>query len=171
MRRKAVLSTFAALVTAGLLALPLTSAKADTPVTPLTSALTLHAVGGPLYTDVRLYGTLTVDDAAPAAGTVVTITRTGPGGTASLQATTWSNGNYAFGDDPKSVGTYTYTAAYAGVSGEVDPATATATASVTRARTQMALYAKSTVTYGDNVTANGGLEFSGSIFPGPSRCC
>lgn len=57
--------------------------------------------------------------------TKVTITRSGPGGSATLSVTPSSSGAFTLTDTPKAVGAFTYTAA-------VGPVTATATAKVSR---------------------------------------
>jgi Carboxypeptidase regulatory-like domain len=71
---------------------------------------------------VTLQGTLTA--ASPLAGATVTVTRTGPGGTKTLTATTNSGGSFTLTDIPPAAGSYTYTASFAG-NATVSPATAT----------------------------------------------
>ena len=71
----------------------------------------------------------------------VTVTRSGPGGRATLSVTPSGSGAFTLTDTPKAVGTFTYTAA-------VGPVTATATAKVSRNVPALSLApGKSTVNY------------------------
>ena len=63
---------------------------------------------------VTLDGTLTVSGGSPSAGTAITVTRTGPGGTKTLTVSTKSGGSFTVTDTPPGVGSYTYAASFAG---------------------------------------------------------
>jgi hypothetical protein len=77
-------------------------------------------------------GVLSTGSSSPVAGASVTVTRTGPGGTATLGTfATGTDGKYAVTDTPAALGSYTYTASFAG-SATLAPATATAKVSVVK---------------------------------------
>ena len=93
------------------------------------SALTITAPASALPDDFALLsGSLSADVSAGndgvVAGAAITITRTGPGGTETLTATTNAMGIFGINDVPADSGTYTYTARYAG-SPNIAPAVAT----------------------------------------------
>jgi hypothetical protein len=90
--------------------------------------LTLSSAGVTIGHSVTIDGTLRTTGASPVAGATITVTRTGPGGTAKLTETTGPDGSYSVTDTPPSAGTYTYTANYAG---DASIAAATATGTVT----------------------------------------
>jgi hypothetical protein len=95
-------------------------------------ALTLSGVTSvPVGHPVTLGGTLRTPAGSPLGGATVTVTRTGPGSTAKLTATTGSDGSYSVADTPSAGGSYSYAARYAGDASET-PATATAAVTVTR---------------------------------------
>ena len=73
---------------------------------------------------VTLDGTLAIGGVSPSAGTTITVTRTGPGGTKTLTAATKSDGSFTVTDTPPGVGSYTYAASFAG-SATTSAATAT----------------------------------------------
>jgi len=90
------------------------------------SALSLTAPASALPGQFALLsGKLGADNDTAVANAAITITRTGPGGTETLTATTNASGFFGRDDVPTISGTYTYTARYAG-SPSIAPAVATA---------------------------------------------
>lgn len=80
----------------------------------------------PLGEPFKLRGTLTINNAAAPAGTSVIVTRTAPGGAVkTLAASTTTGGAYSVSDTLTALGTYSYTARYAGTS-SIAPATTAA---------------------------------------------
>jgi hypothetical protein len=123
------------------------------------SALVVNDPGlSPLGSAISVSGVLTVNGAA-AAGQTVTISRSTSGGTPVQvgQATTDSGGVFTISDTPSALGTYTYTASFAG-----DPATAPATATGTATvfdTAQITLKIPSTVTSNQSFEVSGRLTF------------
>jgi hypothetical protein len=111
-----------------------------------------------------LTGSLTLGSGVVPSGTTVSITRTGPGGSTTPAAIpVTSHGTFTFTDKPTALGTYTYTATYAGVAGTIESATATSEVTVALDKATIALDSPAFVTYGDNVTIAGKLSLqSGS---------
>jgi YVTN family beta-propeller protein len=115
---------------------------------------------------VTLNGTLTVGGgASPLAGAVVAVTRTGPGGTQSLTATTNSGGAFTLTDTPPSLGSYTYTASFAG-NGTSTPAAATLHVTVSVLPASLTLTGTATATLGHSVTLQGSLKAGGASLAG-----
>jgi 5-hydroxyisourate hydrolase-like protein (transthyretin family) len=127
-------------------------------------------------TSVTLTGQLAFAAGAPPVGTPITITRTPSNGTPTTlaaTATTDANGDFTVTDTPPGIGSYTYTASYAGSSATAgSPATAAATAGFTTAvaliNTTLTLGpGTASVIKGNPVTLNGNLSFaSGKPAPG-----
>ncbi len=97
----------------------------------LGAELTLSSAGVTVGHPVTIDGTLRTTGASPVAGATISVSRTGPGGTAKLTETTGADGSYSVTDTPPSAGTFTYTASYAG-DASVAPATATGTVTVSK---------------------------------------
>jgi hypothetical protein len=123
------------------------------------SSLTVSNPGlQPLGSAISVSGSLTVNGAA-APGQTVTISRSAPDGTTVQvgQATTDSGGVFTISDTPPALGTYTYTASFAG-----DPATAPATDTTTTTvfdPAQITLKIPSTVTVNQSFEVSGRLTF------------
>jgi hypothetical protein len=123
------------------------------------SALAMNQVGNsPLGSAISVSGVLTVNGAA-APGRTVTISRSISGGTPVQvgQATTDSGGVFTISDTPSALGTYTYTASFAGDSATA-PAADTATVTVSDSA-QITLKVPSTVTVNQSFEASGRLTF------------
>jgi hypothetical protein len=112
----------------------------------------------PLGSAISVSGSLTANGAA-APGQTVTISRSAPGGTPVQvgQATTDSGGLYTISDTPPALGTYTYTASFAGDSATA-PATDTTTTTVYDPG-QITLKVPSTVTVNQSFEVSGRLTF------------
>lgn len=111
-----------------------------------------------LGTAISVSGVLTINGAA-APGQTVTISRSISGGTPVQvgQATTDSGGVFTISDTPPALGTYTYTASFAGNSATApDTATGTVTVSDTA---QIALQIPSTVALNQSFEVSGRLTF------------
>ncbi|TVZ00049.1 hypothetical protein EAS64_38925 [Trebonia kvetii] len=76
----------------------------------LTSTSVSAAYGSP----VKLGGSLMFGDTAPAAGTVISVSRSGPDGTKTLTAATNGDGSFTLTDTPPATGSYSYAFSYAG---------------------------------------------------------
>ncbi len=122
----------------------------------------------PLGSALSVSGVLTIDG-APAPGQPVTITRSISGGTPVQvgQATTDSYGVFTISDTPSALGTYTYTASFAG-----DSATSpdTATGEVTVSDTaQIALQVPSAAVPNQSFGVSGTLSFGSGAPPAETR--
>jgi hypothetical protein len=92
-----------------------------------------------LSKSISLTGKVTLSTGAvPAAGTAITITRSGVGAARTFTATIGRNGEFSLTDIPASVGTYTYAATYAGTA-TVAAATGSEAVRVIRAATSLTL--------------------------------
>jgi hypothetical protein len=123
------------------------------------SALAVSNPGlSPLGSAISVSGVLTANGAA-APGKTVTVSRSTPGGTPVQlgQATTDSGGVFTISDTPPALGTYTYTASFAGDSATA-PATDTETATVFDPA-QITLKMPSTVTSNQSFEVSGTLTF------------
>lgn len=76
--------------------------------------LTAPALKEPLGKTITLSGTLLGPQSSPIAGAAITITSTGPGGKATLKATTDANGAFHVASKPSLPGFYGYDASYDG---------------------------------------------------------
>jgi hypothetical protein len=126
------------------------------------STLTLSGPSSAVVdTSLTLTGTLTlVNGAALPAGTTVTITRSGPGGTTSPQSVTVaSDGSFTFTDTPAATGNYTYVANYAGDT-TTEAATSTFSVPVVLNKATISLSSPGVVTFGANVTIAGKLSLT-----------
>jgi hypothetical protein len=130
------------------------------------SALTLSAPStAGLGTSVTVAGKLSLSTGVPAAGTPVTVTRANPDGstTTLTPEQTDSSGAFSLTDTPHAVGSYTYTASYAG-SASIAPAQATATLTVALNTATLSLTAsQATVMPGSSVTITGTLAFGTGV--------
>jgi hypothetical protein len=112
---------------------------------------------------VSLAGQLSYTSGAAAAGDTVTISRLGPDGTttALASAKTDSNGAFTVTDVPQAVGSYTYTASYAGNSSiPASQATATVTAALNKATVTLSGAASIPLPPGTALAFNGTLSFA-----------
>ncbi len=116
------------------------------------SAISLSGTtSAPLGSAVTLRGKLTISLGSLPAGTSVTITRTGPGGTKRFTAAV-SSGAFTLTDHPSALGSYVYSASYAGDASR-QPATASRTVTITRLPVTLTLATSArTVNYGGHVT-------------------
>jgi hypothetical protein len=113
-----------------------------------------------------LHGSLTVSSPAIPAGTTISVTRSGPGGTTILPPEPVAgNGSFTVTDTPVALGAYTYTARYAG-SAQIDPATANFTITVALDNSSFTLSGPPTVPLGAPVTLSGTLTLGGLKTPG-----
>ncbi len=129
---------------------------------PAVTASTL-SLGGTstavLGKSVTLVGELALSVGTPPAGTTVTITRTAADGAAGRQFTVpvAAGGTFTLTDRPTALGSYTYTARYAGGASS-QPATAARTVTITRFPVALTLGASaSTVDYPGRVTVTAHL--------------
>jgi hypothetical protein len=106
-----------------------------------------------LSKSIGLTGKVTLSTGAvPAVGTAITITRSGVGATRTFTTTIGLNGEFSLTDTPASVGTYTYTATYAGTA-TVAAATGSEVVRVIRAATSLTVGTNgSTFNYEPTVT-------------------
>jgi hypothetical protein len=111
-------------------------------------------------TAVALTGKLTTGEGVPPAGTALTITRTNPGNSVTTLPTaqTDASGNFTVNDTPPALGTYTYTASYAG-DASTSPAKATATVTVALNTATLTLTGPSTVVPFKSYSVAGTLTF------------
>ncbi|HTR90349.1 MAG TPA: hypothetical protein VMI73_01255 [Trebonia sp.] len=100
----------------------------------LTSTSVSAAYGSP----VKLGGSLMFGDTAPAAGTAISVSRSGPNGTKTLTAATNADGSFTVTDTPPATGSYSYAFSYAGNS-SATPAQAGADVTVTKAAPALTL--------------------------------
>lgn len=131
---------------------------------PTVTGSTLMLSGPPnavVDTSLTLTGTLTlVNGAALPTGTTVTITRSGPGGTASPRSVTVaSDGSFTFTDTPAATGNYTYVANYAGDT-TTEASSATFVVPVVLNTAKISLSSPGVVTFGANVTVAGKLSLT-----------
>jgi hypothetical protein len=91
----------------------------------ISTAITLRYASAPIGQQFTLVGTFSAGGGAQTVGVPVTVTRTGPGGAVKrLAATTTAGGIFKITDVLTAMGTYRYTASYAGTS-TTAPATST----------------------------------------------
>ncbi|MGD0556564.1 MAG: hypothetical protein ABSA93_16510 [Streptosporangiaceae bacterium] len=118
------------------------------------STLTLSGASSiDLSKSISLTGKVTLSTGAvPAAGTAITITRSGVGAARTFTTTIGLNGEFSLTDTPTSAGTYTYSATYAGTA-TVAAATGSEVVQVIRAATSLTVAANgSTFNYEPTVT-------------------
>lgn len=140
---------------------------------PLLTTSTLSVGGTSNATPVQpitISGLLALSTGAPPAGTTITVTRTEAGSSAApatFTTTTAADGSFTVSDTALPVGTYTYTASYAG-----DSATAAATGSqvvtVALSPSALTLSGPGTVLTGTSVTLTGNLTVAGTPAAGAS---
>jgi hypothetical protein len=133
------------------------TASLNTATVTLSTGSTVPLPG----TDLTFNGTLSFGTGTPAVGTPLTITRTNPDGstTAVTTAQTISGGAFDFTDAPTALGTYTYTASYAGDSSTAS-AQGTTKITVALATATIHITAPKSVVPLKSYTVTGSLSFS-----------